>query len=81
MSQFVLNILLKFWSEFLVQIFIFNFTYPKLIFLKQSGLRLITSKGILINVTFTYTKDFYQNIIILFYNPICFKMIHGILFP
>ena len=40
--------------------------------------RLITSENILIDGTFTYPKDFYQTIIIMFYDPICFKMIPGI---
>ena len=40
--------------------------------------RLIISENLLIDGTFTYPKSFYQTIIIMFYNPICFKMIYGI---
>ena len=40
--------------------------------------RLIISENLLIDGTFTYPKSFYQTIIIMFYDPICFKMIPGI---
>ena len=40
--------------------------------------RIIISENLLIDGTFTYPKSFYQTIIIMFYDPICFKMIPGI---
>ena len=40
--------------------------------------RLLTAENLLIDGTFTYPKNFYQTIIIMFYDPICFKMIPGI---
>ena len=40
--------------------------------------RLLTSENLLIDSTFTFPKNFYQTIIIMFYDPLCFKMIPGI---
>ena len=40
--------------------------------------RLLTSENLLIDGTFTFPKNFYQTIIIMFYDPLCFKMIPGI---
>ena len=40
--------------------------------------RIIISENLLIDGTFTFPKSFYQTIIIMFYDPICFKMIPGI---
>ena len=40
--------------------------------------RIIISENLLIDGTFTYPKSCYQIIIIMFYDPIYFKMIPGI---
>ena len=40
--------------------------------------RMIISENILIDGKFTYPKNFYQTLILMFYDPIIFKMIPGI---
>ena len=50
-----------------------------IIFFKElSIMRLIISENLLINGTFTYSKGFYQLIIIIFYEPLIFKTIQDI---
>ena len=40
--------------------------------------RIIASENLLIDATFIYPKSFYQTLIIMFYDPIYFKMFPGI---
>ena len=40
--------------------------------------RIIASEYLLIDATFIYPKSFYQTLIIMFYDPIYFKMFPGI---
>ena len=47
-------------------------------FTELSIKRLIISENLLIDGTFTYPKGYYQTIIIMFYDPLLFKMIPGI---
>ena len=47
-------------------------------FTELSIKRLIISKNLLIDGTFTYPKGYYQTIIIMFYDPLLFKIIPGI---
>ena len=53
--------------------------HSHLIFFTELSIkRLIISENLLIDGTFTYPKGYYQTIIIMFYDPIIFKMIPGI---
>ena len=55
------------------------FNHKQMIFFTDDNIkRIIASENLLIEATFIYPKLFYQTLIIMFYDPIYFKMFPGI---